>query len=106
MGSLRDALLQVLPEYRRRGRRGPTWSPPSPVEIRKTRESLDLTQVQFAERFGIPVGSVRNWEQGIREPDPGIARLYKMLKLRPDDTIRLLDEVRDPIEADCEKASA
>ena len=39
------------------------------------RRRLGLTQEQFAERFQIPVGTVRDWEQGRVEPDQA-ARAY------------------------------
>lgn len=39
------------------------------INVRAIRAKLDLTQVQFAERFGFSVGAVRDWEQGRKEPD-------------------------------------
>lgn len=33
------------------------------------RRALGLTQEQFAPRFGIPLGTLRDWEQGAAEPD-------------------------------------
>ena len=40
-----------------------------PVDVRELREKLALTQDEFARRYGIPVRTVQNWEQG-RPPDP------------------------------------
>jgi putative transcriptional regulator len=31
--------------------------------IRKTRTALGLSQVEFASRLGVPVGTLRDWEQ-------------------------------------------
>jgi DNA-binding transcriptional regulator YiaG len=45
------------------------------VDVRKLRERLDLTQEQFALRFGLELDAVRNWEYGRREPDAA-ARSY------------------------------
>ena len=39
------------------------------------RRALGLTQEEFATRFGIPVGTLRDWEQGVAEPDT-CARTY------------------------------
>ena len=39
------------------------------------RRALGLTQEQFATRFGIPLGTLRDWEQGAAEPDAA-ARAY------------------------------
>ncbi|MBV9769688.1 MAG: helix-turn-helix domain-containing protein [Bryobacterales bacterium] len=33
------------------------------------RRALDLTQEQFAARYHIPLGTLRDWEQGRSEPD-------------------------------------
>jgi len=39
------------------------------------RRALGLTQEEFAARFQIPVGTLRDWEQGAKEPDQA-ARAY------------------------------
>jgi putative transcriptional regulator len=39
------------------------------------RRALGLTQEQFAARFQIPLGTLRDWEQGAAEPDQA-ARAY------------------------------
>lgn len=39
------------------------------------RRALGLTQEQFAARYQIPVGTLRDWEQGAAEPDQA-ARAY------------------------------
>ncbi len=39
------------------------------------RHALGLTQEEFATRFGIPLGTLRDWEQGTAEPAP-CARMY------------------------------
>jgi putative transcriptional regulator len=50
----------------------------------RLRRKLGLAQAQFAERFGIPVGTLRNWEQGIREPDAGSRVLLEVIARFPD----------------------
>src|SRR6266849_8872522 len=37
--------------------------------IKTLRRALGLTQEQFSERYNIPVGTLRDWEQGRTEPD-------------------------------------
>lgn len=39
------------------------------VDVRKLRERLQLTQAEFAAKYGFPLATVRNWEQGRREPE-------------------------------------
>jgi transcriptional regulator with XRE-family HTH domain len=40
--------------------------------LKEAREKAGLTQVQLAEKTGLPVGSIRNWEQGHRVPRLGV----------------------------------
>ena len=51
---------------------------PPVVDVRNVRDALGLSQKDFALRFGFSVASVRNWEQGLREPE-GPARLLLAL---------------------------
>lgn len=39
------------------------------------RQALSLTQEEFSARFHIPLGTLRDWEQGAAEPDT-TARAY------------------------------
>jgi putative transcriptional regulator len=43
--------------------------------VKTLRRALGLTQEEFAERFHIPLGTLRDWEQGRSEPDQP-ARAY------------------------------
>jgi DNA-binding transcriptional regulator YiaG len=40
-----------------------------PIDVRVVRQSLGLTQEQFALRFGLDMDAVQNWEQGRNTPD-------------------------------------
>src|SRR6202162_1473737 len=44
-------------------------------QVRVIRRALGLSQEEFAARFHIPVGTLRDWEQGRSEPDQP-ARAY------------------------------
>ena len=44
-------------------------------QVRVMRRALGLTQEEFAARFQIPLGTLRDWEQGRAEPDQP-ARAY------------------------------
>ena len=58
------------------------------------RRALELTQEQFALRFHIPLGTLRDWEQGRTEPDQP-ARAYLTLIARdPDHVNRTLNPGR------------
>lgn len=44
-------------------------------QVRIIRRALGLSQEAFAARFHIPLGTLRDWEQGRKEPDAA-ARAY------------------------------
>ena len=44
-------------------------------QVKVIRRALDLSQEEFAERFRIPLGTLRDWEQGRKDPDAA-ARAY------------------------------
>lgn len=39
-----------------------------PMAVRDLRQRAKLTQIEFAARLGVPVETIRNWEQGKRSP--------------------------------------
>lgn len=51
---------------------------------RAIRAKLDLTQEQFAEALCISVATLRNWEQGRREPSGPAMRLLQIAAKHPD----------------------
>lgn len=61
---------------------------PNPKVVRR---ALGLSQEEFAARFRIPIGTLRDWEQGRVEPDQA-ARAYLMVIARiPDAVSKALD---------------
>src|ERR1700735_3889551 len=44
-------------------------------QVKVIRRALGLSQEDFAERFQIPLGTLRDWEQGRKDPDAA-ARAY------------------------------
>ena len=52
-----------------------TALPDACPDVKATRERLDLTQEQFALRYGLDLDALRNWEHGRRTPDTA-ARSY------------------------------
>ena len=57
------------------------------------RRALGLTQEEFAARYRIPVGTLRDWEQGRAEPDE-TARAYLMVIAREPEMVRKALEPR------------
>jgi putative transcriptional regulator len=57
------------------------------------RRALKLTQEEFAARYHISIGTLRDWEQARYEPD-GAAKAYlKVIAREPEIVARALDEV-------------
>lgn len=50
------------------------------VDAKAVRARTKLSQEKFAAAFRVPVGTVRDWEQGRRQPDSGSALLLKMIE--------------------------
>jgi putative transcriptional regulator len=53
------------------------------------RRALELTQEEFAIRYHIPLGTLRDWEQGRAEPDQP-TKAYLMLIARDPDHVNLM----------------
>jgi putative transcriptional regulator len=51
------------------------------------RRALGLSQEDFAARYHIPIGTLRDWEQGRAEPDQA-ARAYLTVIARDPETVR------------------
>jgi putative transcriptional regulator len=51
------------------------WRMKRTPPVRVIRRALGLSQDEFANRFHIPLGTLRDWEQGRKEPDTA-ARAY------------------------------
>lgn len=62
---------------------------------RTLRRALGLTQEEFAARYHIPIGTLRDWEQGRSEPDQP-ARAYLHVIARDPDGVRHALEAGPP----------
>jgi len=51
---------------------------PQKVDVKAIRTRLDMTQEEFAGRFGFSVNTLRHWEQGSRQPE-GPTRAYLLV---------------------------
>jgi putative transcriptional regulator len=55
------------------------------------RRALHLTQEEFAARFHIPLGTLRDWEQGRTEPDQPARAYLKVIAIDPVAVQRALE---------------
>ena len=81
--ALSDPDAQPLTEAQlKRARRVPN--------VARIRAKLGLTQEEFAARFGLPLGTVRDWEQGAHRPDRAAQVLLRVIESNPDAVVRAI----------------
>ena len=56
---------------------------PRAVDVRAVRAKTGLSQERFAQRIGVPVGTLRGWEQGRRQPEGPARVLLALLDRNP-----------------------
>jgi putative transcriptional regulator len=86
-----DAMTDA--EVRKAALSDPDAQPLTPADTKRMRrvpqakiirQALGMSQEEFAEHFGIPVGTLRDWEQGRAEPDQAARSYLKVIARRPD----------------------
>jgi len=60
------------------------------IDIRKLRESVDVSQSQFARMIGVSKGTLQNWEQGRRQPRGPAKALLRVFEKDPKAVVRAL----------------
>jgi putative transcriptional regulator len=78
----------MTPEQLKTARRVP--------RVRTLRRALGLTQEEFAARFHIPLGTLRDWEQGRTEPDQPTRAYLKVIARDPEGVRRALQSSQKP----------
>ena len=87
-------------EQRTKAARGdPDAQPLTPSDVKRMkrtpqakviRRALSLTQEEFATRYGIPLGTLRDWEQGRSEPDQTTRAYLRVIASDPEGVFRAL----------------
>ena len=85
--ALRNALAgpdaqPLTPELRARLRRAP--------DPKRIRTRLHLTQEEFARRFEIALGTLRDWEQGSHIPDSTAKAYLRVIEKNPEAVVQAL----------------
>lgn len=60
--------------------------------IRALRAQTGMSQPKFATAIGVSVGTLRNWEQGAREPTGPAKVLLRSIQKNPEMMMELLQE--------------
>jgi len=61
-----------------------------PLRIKIIRTLLGKSQQEFAALIGVPLGTLRNWEQGRRIPEGAARALLKIIEAMPQRAIDVL----------------
>jgi putative transcriptional regulator len=59
--------------------------------VKTLRRALGFTQEEFAARYQIPIGTLRDWEQGRAEPDQPARAYLKVIAHDPERVHRMLN---------------
>jgi putative transcriptional regulator len=62
----------------------------TPPPVRELRRRVRLTQIEFAARLGVPVETIRNWEQGKRMPRGPARALLALIARAPESVFAAL----------------
>jgi len=54
-----------------------------PIEVKKIRSKLKLSQSKFAYMIGVSIDTIQNWEQGLRQPVGTARALLKVAQADP-----------------------
>jgi putative transcriptional regulator len=60
---------------------------PEEIDVKSIRESLNMSQAEFAEHFGFSVRTLQEWEQN-RSVPRGVAKNFLILLQREPDMVR------------------
>jgi putative transcriptional regulator len=69
----------------------------TPPAVRDLRRRARLTQIEFAARLGVPVETIRNWEQGKRMPRGPARALLAVISHAPETVFAALAPGESPV---------
>jgi putative transcriptional regulator len=61
-----------------------------PVDVKRIRGKLQVSQGEFAIMIGVSKATLQNWEQGRREPDGPAKALLRIVDKRPEAVLEAL----------------
>jgi putative transcriptional regulator len=65
-------------------------------DVAAIRRRLGLSQDRFAKKFGLSPATVRDWEQGRRQPDAPARNLLRVIAYAPETVERALEQGETP----------
>ena len=83
--------LKDAAEHAKGEKSGVVEHTPEPLNVKAIRENTGMSQERFCATFGISLGTLRHWEQGLRTPR-GTARV--LLKVVAQNPKAVIDAVK------------
>jgi putative transcriptional regulator len=65
---------------------------PETIDVKAIRAKTGMSQQRFCATFGISLGTLRHWEQGLRSPRGPARVLLKVIDNDPEAVIRAIDQ--------------
>ena len=76
-----------------KGKRSPVVvHKPETINVKIIREKTGMSQQRFCATFGISLGTLRHWEQGLRSPRGAARILLKVVDNDPSAVIRAMEK--------------
>jgi putative transcriptional regulator len=63
---------------------------PEVLNVKSIREKTGMSQQRFCATFGISIGTLRHWEQGLRRPRGAARVLLKVVEQNPNAVIKAI----------------
>ncbi|EGN74636.1 Putative transcriptional regulator [Idiomarina sp. A28L] len=63
------------------------------TRVKRIRQAVNLSQPKFAKLIGVEVSTLRNWEQGRREPTGPARVLIKAIEKDPENVLKACSSV-------------
>ena len=89
MRRINRGLREAIVDHKDKGR-GINGKGPSEIDVQALRKRIGLTQVEFAAKFGIGLGTLRHWERGDRKPKGAALVLLRVIEKNDRAVLRAL----------------
>ena len=63
-----------------------------PMDVKAIREKTGMSQQRFCATFGISIGTLRHWEQGLRSPRAAARVLLRVVEHNPKAVIKAIEQ--------------
>ena len=88
-GSIKQGLREAIAHAEGRSQ-GTRVHRPRPVDVKALRAKVDMTQEEFAAKFGFSTATLRHWERGDRTPHGASLVLLNVIERNPRAVIEAL----------------